>query len=79
MRTGAFGALLLSLTKNRLVLTRHAFIYKDGFMIDLNSLMIGHKSLTLLSANDVDDSGVIAGGAIDAKTGVASPFVAVPY
>jgi len=57
----------------------HAFIYKDGFMTDLNSLMIGHKSLTLLYANDVDDSGVIAGGAIDAKTGVASAFVAVPY
>jgi probable HAF family extracellular repeat protein len=57
----------------------HAFIYKDGFMTDLNSLMIGHKSLTLLYANDVDDSGVIVGGAIDAKTGVTSAFAAVPY
>ena len=57
----------------------HAFIYQDGFMTDLNSLMIGHKSLTLLYANDVNDEGVIAGGAIDAKTGVVSAFVAVPF
>jgi probable HAF family extracellular repeat protein len=57
----------------------HAFIYKDGFMTDLNSLMIGHKSLTLLYANDVDDNGVIVGGAYDAKTNVTSAFVAVPY
>ncbi len=57
----------------------HAFIYQNGFMTDLNSLMIGHKSLTLLYANDVNDEGVIAGGAIDAKTGVVSAFVAVPF
>jgi len=57
----------------------HAFIYRDGYMTDLNSLMIGHKSLTLLYANDVNDEGVIAGGAIDATTGVVSAFVAVPY
>jgi probable HAF family extracellular repeat protein len=57
----------------------HAFIYQDGFMTDLNSLMIGHKSLTLLYANDVNDEGVIAGGAIDAKTGVVSAFVAIPF
>jgi probable HAF family extracellular repeat protein len=57
----------------------HAFIYQDGIMTDLNSLMIGHNSLTLLYANDVDDSGVIAGGAYDAKTGVTSAYVAIPY
>ncbi len=57
----------------------HAFVYQDGYMTDLNSLMIGHKSLTLLYANDVNDEGVIAGGAIDAKTGVVSAFVAVPF
>jgi probable HAF family extracellular repeat protein len=57
----------------------HAFIYQDGIMTDLNSLMIGHSSLTLLYANDVDDSGVIAGGAYDAKTGATSAFVAIPY
>ena len=57
----------------------HAFIYQDGIMTDLNSLMIGHNSLTLLYANDVDDSGVIVGGALNAKTSVTSAFVAVPY
>ncbi len=57
----------------------HAFIYQDGIMTDLNSLMIGHSSLTLLYANDVDDSGVIAGGAYDAKTNVTSAFVAIPF
>jgi len=57
----------------------HAFIYKDGFMTDLNALMIGHPSLTLLYANDVDDYGVIVGGATNSKTGVTSAFVAIPY
>lgn len=57
----------------------HAFIYQDGIMTDLNSLMIGHNSLTLVYANDVDDSGVIVGGATNAKTGVTSAFVAIPY
>jgi probable HAF family extracellular repeat protein len=57
----------------------HAFVYQDGFMTDLNSLMIGHKSLTLLYANDVNDEGVIAGGALDSKTGVVSAFIAVPF
>jgi probable HAF family extracellular repeat protein len=57
----------------------HAFIYQDGIMTDLNSLMIGHTSLTLLYANDVNDNGVIVGGAVDAKTNVTSAFVAVPF
>jgi len=57
----------------------HAFIYQDGIMTDLNSLMIGHNSLTLEYANDVDDEGVIVGGAYDAKTNVTSAFVAIPF
>ena len=57
----------------------HAFIYQDGIMTDLNSLMIGHSSTTLVFANDVNDDGVIVGGATDAKTGVSSAFVAIPY
>ncbi|MGA8619119.1 MAG: hypothetical protein WB660_11455 [Candidatus Sulfotelmatobacter sp.] len=57
----------------------HAFIYQDGIMTDLNSLMIGHNSLTLVYANDVDDEGVIVGGAYDAKTNVTSAFVAIPF
>jgi probable HAF family extracellular repeat protein len=57
----------------------HAFIYQNGIMTDLNSLMIGHNSLTLVYANDVDDSGVIVGGAYDATTGETPAFVAIPY
>lgn len=51
----------------------HAFIYQNGAMTDLNSLKIGHGSLTLVYANDVNDYGVIVGGAYDTKTGKA-PF-----
>jgi probable HAF family extracellular repeat protein len=57
----------------------HAFIYQNGAMIDLNSLKIGHASLTLVYANDVNDYGVIVGGAYDTKTGKAPAFVAIPY
>ena len=57
----------------------HAFIYQDGTMTDLNSLMIGHNAFTLVYANDVNDDGVIVGGAFNAKTGEAPAFVAVPY
>jgi probable HAF family extracellular repeat protein len=57
----------------------HAFVYQDGTMTDLNSLMIGHNAFTLVYANDVNDDGVIVGGAANAKTGAAAAFVAVPY
>ena len=48
-------------------------------MTDLNSLMVGHNAFTLVYANDVNDSGVIVGGAFNPKTGEAPAFVAVPY
>ena len=38
-------------------------------MTDLNSLMIGHNAYVLVYANDVNDDGVIVGGASNAKTG----------
>jgi probable HAF family extracellular repeat protein len=57
----------------------HAFIYQNYAMVDLNSLKIGHGSLTLVYANDVNDYGIIVGGAFDAKTGKSPAFVAVPY
>jgi probable HAF family extracellular repeat protein len=56
----------------------HAFIYQDGLMTDMNVLMIGNQSLTLLYANDVNDEGVIVGGALNSKTNVTSAFVAIP-
>jgi probable HAF family extracellular repeat protein len=57
----------------------HAFVYQNGMMTDLNSLMIGHNAFTLVYANDVNDDGVIVGGASNAKTGASAAFVAVPY
>ena len=48
-------------------------------MTDLNSLMIGHNAYVLVYANDVNDDGVIVGGASNAKTGESAAFVAVPY
>jgi len=57
----------------------HAFIYQNGMMTDLNSLVVGHSALTLVYANDVNDDGVIVGGALNAKTGEAPAFVAIPY
>ena len=57
----------------------HAFVYQDGMMTDLNSLMIGHNAYVLVYANDVNDDGVIVGGAANAKTGESAAFVAVPY
>jgi probable HAF family extracellular repeat protein len=57
----------------------HAFVDQGGVMTDLNSLKIGHDSLTLVYANDVNDYGVIVGGAFNAKTGESPAFVAIPY
>jgi probable HAF family extracellular repeat protein len=57
----------------------HAYVYKDGFMTDLNALMIGNPDLTLLYANDVNDQGVIVGGAYNSKTNASPAFVAIPW
>ncbi len=54
-----------------------AFIWERGIMRDLNEL-VAPGSPTLLYANDINDSGVIAGGAYDSSTGDAPAFVAVP-
>jgi probable HAF family extracellular repeat protein len=57
----------------------HAFIYQDGIMTDMNALMVGNESLTLLYANDVNDEGVIVGGALYTETSITSAFVAIPF
>lgn len=43
--------------------TSRAFVYENGTMTDLNTLLAPSSSLYLLYANDVNDQGVIAGGA----------------
>jgi hypothetical protein len=47
-------------------------------MMDLNSL-IGNSSFTLIYANDINDYGVIVGGAEDSKNGTSPGFVAIPF
>ncbi|HSE40382.1 MAG TPA: hypothetical protein VLH08_06405, partial [Acidobacteriota bacterium] len=54
-----------------------AFIYQDGEMTDLNTLVPGYAG-HLVFANDINDDGEITGGAIDAETGDNVTFVATP-
>lgn len=59
-----------------------AFVWQNGSMVDLNTLIGGSTSLYLLYANDIDDRGEIAGGACVLTSGVCSSaapaFAAVP-
>lgn len=54
-----------------------AFIWSRGIMRDLNEL-VRDGSPALLYGNDIDDSGLIAGGSYDPSSGYAPAFVAVP-
>jgi probable HAF family extracellular repeat protein len=59
-----------------------AFLWENGTMVDLNTLIGGSASLYLLYANDIDDQGEIAGGACvlvsGACTSTAPAFAAIP-
>jgi probable HAF family extracellular repeat protein len=59
-----------------------AFLWQNGTMIDLNTLIGANPSLYLLFANDIDDRGEIAGGACvlvsDACSSAAPAFAAIP-
>jgi probable HAF family extracellular repeat protein len=54
-----------------------AFIWENGVMTDLNAVVPGYSG-HLVFANDINDSGEITGGAIDADTGDAVTFLATP-
>ncbi|HEY2445990.1 MAG TPA: hypothetical protein VGI20_09660 [Rhizomicrobium sp.] len=56
----------------------HAFIWQNGVMTDLNSLVAPGTSLVLIDAQEINDAGRITGEALDPNTGVVSAFVAVP-
>ena len=62
--------------------TSRAFIWENGEMTDLNSLVAPSSQLYLLFANDINDHGVIAGGAcvlVSSACGSDSPaFMATP-
>lgn len=54
-----------------------AFLWENGRMQDLNGLVApGH--LTLATANDINEAGVITGRAVDLGTGASFAYVATP-
>ena len=55
-----------------------AFLWDDGGMTDLNSLVAPGYSALLTTAQDINDSGVITGRALDPKTNERPAFVATP-
>ena len=58
--------------------SQRAFLYEDGLMTDLNSLIQPDSSLDLLLANDINDRDEIVGFALDNNTGAIVAFLAVP-
>jgi probable HAF family extracellular repeat protein len=57
---------------------QRAFLYENGMMMDLNGLIQPDSPLYLLIAQGINDSGEIAGTAIDTSTGAVVAFLAVP-
>jgi probable HAF family extracellular repeat protein len=56
----------------------HAFIYENGQMTDLNSILGTGNGDIFRSAQDINDAGQITGRVFDAATGKTVPFVATP-
>jgi probable HAF family extracellular repeat protein len=56
----------------------HAFIWQNGAMTDLNSLISPDSNLVLIDAQDINDDGLITGEAQNKTTGTVAAFVAVP-
>jgi probable HAF family extracellular repeat protein len=54
-----------------------AFLWREGHMTDLNTLVAGEYDATLLAANDINEAGRITGQAL-AASGELLAFVAVP-
>jgi probable HAF family extracellular repeat protein len=54
-----------------------AVIWQNNVIADLNTL-VAHGPLSLVYANDINDSGQIVGGAYNANTGDSPAFEAVP-
>lgn len=58
-------------------LASHAFIWQGGRMLDLNSMVVPGTTLTLTSAQDINDSGEITGQATT-PAGAVVAFKAIP-
>jgi probable HAF family extracellular repeat protein len=55
-----------------------AWIWQDGVMTDLNTLIPAKSPYFLIEALSINDRGQIAGFMFDSSTGVAPGFVATP-
>jgi probable HAF family extracellular repeat protein len=55
-----------------------AFLYQNGVMTDLNTLIQQGSSLYLVLANDINDRGEIVGFATDTSSNATVAFLAVP-
>jgi probable HAF family extracellular repeat protein len=58
--------------------TARAFLYQDGVMTDINTLVQPASPLYLVLANDINDRGEIVGYATDTNTNATVAFLAVP-
>ena len=55
-----------------------AFLWEDGVMTDLNTLVAPGYGDVLTTAQDINDRGVITGRAFDPDTGARPAFEATP-
>jgi probable HAF family extracellular repeat protein len=55
-----------------------AFLYRNGMIMDLNSLVVNDSPLYLLLAQGINRRGEIVGTAVDSATGLQVGFLAVP-
>jgi probable HAF family extracellular repeat protein len=58
--------------------SHHAFIWQNGVMTDLNTLIPKNAKYFLAAAQDINDEGVITGIAQDKATGATYAFIAEP-
>jgi probable HAF family extracellular repeat protein len=58
--------------------TGRAFLYQNGAITDLNTLIQPNSSMQLELANDINDDGEIVGFALDTNTNATVAFLAVP-
>ena len=55
-----------------------AYLWENGVMTDLNTLVSSGSSLYLTGGVDINDKGEIVGGAFDPSTGEFPSFLAIP-